>query len=101
LKRMENFDRYGKVVCDLSGRVSAFLEKQPCASGDINGGAYIISKSLFSNENLPAKFSFEAFLESNVSRHFFLGCRSDAPFIDIGIPSDYEKAQSFLPPLAL
>lgn len=94
LKLMQNFDRYGVVKTDNTGRIKAFEEKKPQAEGLINGGIYIIDKDELATKNLPAKFSFEKdYFEAFVQEGKMFGYLSDGYFIDIGIPSDYEQAQ--------
>ncbi|MFK7947369.1 MAG: nucleotidyltransferase family protein [Saprospiraceae bacterium] len=96
LKPMTNFERYGTVVLDEKERITQFQEKQYRTSGLINGGAYILRKSIFENQgfSIGQKFSFEAdFLEKYVDNLKFSGFVVDEYFIDIGIPEDYAKAQ--------
>ncbi|MDU1891576.1 MAG: nucleotidyltransferase family protein [Dysgonomonas sp.] len=93
LKPMREFDRYGSVLQDGTGRISHFKEKQYTSYGLINGGVYIINKSIFSKLSLGDKFSFEKdVMESYLDKLFVYGYSEDTYFIDIGIPSDYEKA---------
>lgn len=96
LKEMSDFDRYGSV--ELSGnRVLAFREKAFCRQGLINGGVYAIDKEFINSFALPEKFSFEnEILEKLAGDPKLCGFISNAPFIDIGIPDDYNKAASFL-----
>ena len=92
LKELTDFDRYGAVALD-GERIVAFEEKRPCTRGLVNGGIYILEKSLFDRFDLPEKFSFETdFLGSCLQRLTVAGFRSDGYFIDIGIPEDYERA---------
>jgi len=96
LKLMYEFDRYGCVEVDNRGYVTAFKGKRFRKSGYINGGIYLAKKSLFQNFNLPNKFSFEGFMEKN-----FLALNAHAKifngyFIDIGVPDDFQKAQTEL-----
>lgn len=94
LKPMTDFDRYGVVVTDKQGRITAFREKQPCAEGDINGGIYCISKKDFLERTPEGAFSFEKdFLETQVQQGALYGLRCNDYFIDIGIPDDYRKAE--------
>jgi D-glycero-alpha-D-manno-heptose 1-phosphate guanylyltransferase len=94
LKPMVNFDRYGVVTINESQQIQAFEEKKYYEKGLINGGLYILSTSKFSNYNFADKFSFEKdFLEKFVIKNNFFGCVDDGYFIDIGIPTDFEKAQ--------
>lgn len=93
LKPMINFDRYGSVDIDSYSRIIGFNEKKECNQGLINGGVYIINKSIFESPNLPESFSFEKeILEKRVLTPNIYGYISDNYFIDIGIPADYEKA---------
>lgn len=93
LKPMFDFDRYGSVDLDEHQRIIRFNEKEYCKRGLINGGIYIINKELFTQLNLPEKFSFEKdILESHLFDIPVYGCQQDRYFIDIGIPSDFEKA---------
>jgi D-glycero-alpha-D-manno-heptose 1-phosphate guanylyltransferase len=97
LKPMKDFDRYGAV--ELNGNaVTAFHEKQYCAEGLINGGVYAIDRSRLELSRLPEKFSFEKeVLEPGAAIGEIGGWVSDAYFIDIGIPEDYQKAQWAIP----
>jgi len=95
LKPMQNFDRYGVVELGQGGRISAFREKQFYDRGLINGGVYALDRARFLNEDLPSTFSFEKdYLEKFSSTNRFFGLVQDEYFIDIGIPEDYERAQS-------
>lgn len=93
LKQTTDFDRYGSVNLSDNGRVISFNEKKYCKQGVINGGVYIINKDLFSTLNLSEKFSFEKdVMEAHIHDIPFYGCVQDGYFIDIGIPSDFAKA---------
>ncbi|MBP1991145.1 nucleotidyltransferase family protein [Paenibacillus eucommiae] len=96
LKEMKNIDRYGTVVTEGS-RVVKFNEKQPAATGKINGGIYLLKRYIFKQLDLPEKFSFESdFMQVYYDKLEFFGYISDGYFIDIGIPEDYYKAQKEL-----
>lgn len=93
LKPMADFDRYGSVELDDNERIVCFNEKQYKKEGLINGGVYIVAKNLFTRLPLPEKFSFEKdIMESHIGDINIYGCPQDNYFIDIGIPSDFEKA---------
>lgn len=97
LKPMKDFDRYG-TVSFVGGAVTAFQEKQYCPEGLINGGIYALDRSRLNLDSLPEKFSFEKeVLEPGAAIGQLGGWVSDAYFIDIGIPTDYQKAQWALP----
>lgn len=95
LKPMEKFDRYGIVNLNSNNQVIGFEEKQYVEKGLINGGLYLIDKSKLNGLEFPEKFSFESeFLEVRYKDMNFGGFISEGYFLDIGIPSDYEKAQT-------
>ena len=96
LKHLKNFDRYGAVELSNDGRVKAFREKSFYQEGLINGGIYALNVEHFGSIPLPPKFSFEtAFLERQAGQGLY-GLVQDGYFIDIGIPEDYERAQTEL-----
>jgi len=97
LKPMQNFDRYGVVEINKEDQIISFKEKQFYKEGLINGGIYLLNKEKFLARSLPQKFSFEKdYLEAFYKDGTFYGCIQDGYFIDIGIPTDYKKAQDDL-----
>lgn len=97
LKPMRKFDRYGVVATDTAGKVIGFQEKKFYETGLINGGIYLIKKEIFIRKSFPKVFSFEKdYLEKYLSVDKIYGYTSDAFFIDIGIPEDYQRAQNLL-----
>ncbi|MBK9579567.1 MAG: nucleotidyltransferase family protein [Fibrobacterota bacterium] len=96
LKPMTNFDRYGSVELK-DGRIEAFLEKTHRDQGLINGGIYAMDRNFLSGRGLPARFSLEQdVLEKESGTGRLHGEVFDAPFLDIGIPEDYSRAELFL-----
>lgn len=94
LKEMYNFSRYGTVQTGDDSRILSFHEKEPTDIGWINGGVYAINKRAYLDKGLPVKHSFEKdYLEAFVYKGSFYALRSEAYFIDIGIPEDYARAQ--------
>lgn len=93
LKAMQQFDRYGTV--ELQGnRIVKFEEKKPVEQGVINGGVYYFNRSVFDGVE-EKKFSFEKeVLEKYVGTKQINGKVFNDYFIDIGIPEDYQKAQT-------
>ena len=97
LKPMHSFDRYGVVDMDQEGRIISFKEKQFYPEGLINGGLYILRKDKFLQHSFNHVFSFEKeYLEKYFTQDPFYGSVQDGYFIDIGIPEDFNKAQSDL-----
>lgn len=94
LKELNDFDRYGTVEIDFSGRILEFKEKRKTKKGKINGGVYFLSTAIFKKHKVAEdKFSFEKFLEENISEIENTSIVFENYFIDIGIPEDYKRAQ--------
>ena len=90
---VEDVRRYGSLVIE-GERVSAFAEKGGHGPGWINGGVYLLSRTLLPAMTEPAPFSFEAdFLAPRMALVRPLVHRCAGRFIDIGIPGDFERAQ--------
>ncbi len=98
LRRVDDVSRYGSVETAGDGRVLRFVEKQSASgAGFINGGIYLLPKSLFAGFGVGERFSFEKdILEKRVPVQPFYADVSDGYFIDIGIPEDYMRAQKEL-----
>ncbi len=95
LKELTHFDRYGSVVLNKNLQVMQFNEKAYCQKGLINGGIYLCNTSIVDALPQQEKFSFETdFLNQNSSTKKIYGYVDDAYFIDIGIPEDYQGAQT-------
>lgn len=99
LKPMQNFDRYGVVELNKDRSINSFKEKQFYTSGNINGGVYLLNTEKFLQQTFPEKFSFEKeYLERKADK--LSGDIQDEYFIDIGIPQDFNRAQTdFVKPL--
>lgn len=98
LKPTEDASRYGSIELNESDKIVKFIEKGKKGAGAINGGIYLISKSLFKSLILPEKFSFETdFLQKYYKTYNFYGIIFDRYFIDIGVPEDYERAKLEIP----
>ena len=94
LKPMRNISRYGIVKTEGS-RVVSFEEKKKVEGGNINAGVYLAKRDLFATFELPKKFSIEEdFLKKYTTSLKIHAYISEAYFIDIGIPADYQRAQS-------
>ena len=97
LKEMYNFDRYGTVEI-VNNQVKKFNEKKKVKNGFINTGTYCLNKKVFDYIKMPEMFSFEIdFLQNKLSQIKTNAFYTDAYFIDIGIPEDYNRAQHELP----
>ena len=99
VKRMRGFERYGTVDVDAGGSLTAFHEKRPCEEGLINAGVYLLRRDALNN--MPEKFSLESdYFERVVGDGELRAVECAGGFIDIGVPEDYELAQTMLAPLA-
>lgn len=97
LKHLTCFDRYGAVVINPDHSIASFREKQFYEEGFINGGVYMLNRKRFLAEGLPEKFSFETdYLQAFYQKRKMYGLPRNAYFIDIGIPEDYQRAQTEL-----
>lgn len=88
-------NRFGRVLTD-GERVAGFTEKGSTGPGQINAGVYVMRRGLLDCHSLPKAFSFEQ--EILVKRRGELEprwYRARGPFIDIGVPEDYARAQNF------
>lgn len=99
LKPVVDVARYGAIMLD-GERVVGFVEKGRSGPGLINAGVYIVRPEMFSEFGLSGKFSFETdllqrYCDSIQPRAYV----TDAYFIDIGIPEDFDRAQRELPAL--
>lgn len=93
VKEMHDFSRYGKVAVNDTMEVTAFHEKQFCERGYINGGIYDVKRTALNT--YPQKFSLESECFPELLKDRQIGAfASDGLFIDIGIPEDYERAQT-------
>lgn len=97
LRRVADAGRYGTVA--LSGdRVTGFAASGGVGPGLINSGVYLVPSDLFRGRDLPQVFSFERdFLPLAASEGRVAGFTTDAWFLDIGVPEDYDRAQRELP----
>ena len=99
VKRMRGFERYGTVDVDAGGALTAFHEKCPCEEGLINAGVYLLRVDAL--DGMPEKFSLESdYFECVVGDGALRAVECADDFIDIGVPGDYELAQTMLAPLA-
>ena len=94
LKQVADCGRFGHVEVSSEGVIARFLEKSTGGPGWINGGIYMLNRDLVTDFPMPESFSFEQDLvEPNVGRIRPLAFQSNAYFIDMGVPEDYERAQ--------
>lgn len=96
LRRVEDVSRYGSVNVE-NDTVLGFAEKGPRGPGLINAGVYLLQPGVFDAYDLPERFSFEAdILQRHCAELKPRAFITQAYFIDIGVPADYDRAQQEL-----
>lgn len=94
-RHVSDTTRYGRLTV-VDGRVVGF-ESGISGQGLINAGCYVLPVDIVAREPALEKFSFEAdFLSTAIQHSRFNVYVCDGQFIDIGIPEDYERAQTEL-----
>lgn len=101
LRAVPDAGRYGAVETDADGRITAFREKDTSAgAGNINGGIYRLQRHLLDGYTVGQQFSFEKeVMQQRYNSEAFYAYADGAYFIDIGVPEDYQRAQTELPRL--
>jgi len=87
--------RYGRVVVE-GGKVRTFTASGP-SDRPINAGVYLMRKTILSRIG-TAPCSLERDVLPGLAIEGLIdGCVVEGPFIDIGIPEDFERAQILVP----
>jgi len=95
LKEVDNAGRYGCVTVDSRNRILGFEEKRPQETrGLINAGIYFLDRSLFDRVAGNRIISFEKELLPDMIGDSAYGFVAAGKFIDIGVPEEYQKADS-------
>jgi D-glycero-alpha-D-manno-heptose 1-phosphate guanylyltransferase len=97
LRQVDDVARFGRVTLK-DGLVASFGEKSVPGPGLINAGAYWLRERSFQGLALPEVFSIEKQLfEPHVARLRLRGYVAEGAFIDIGVPAEFDRAQTLLP----
>lgn len=97
LRQVPDTSRYARVVLD-GERIVAFGEPSQPGSGLINAGIYWLRPHTLAGWALPRVFSIENdFFRPHAARLQLRGFVTGGQFIDIGVPEDYDRAQTVLP----
>ena len=92
----DDVSRYGSVAVE-GQRIVGFEEKGSSGPGYISAGTYVLARNLAWPPGLPEKFSVEQdFFVPEVARLRPAAYKVDGFFLDIGIPEDYDRAQTEL-----
>lgn len=98
LKTIEKNDRYGGVNLSTDGKVKLFGVNSH-GQTRINAGCYLLKVGALKQSlaEMPEAFSLESdFLPLYAASGLVGSSLQDQPFLDIGIPDDYQKASTFL-----
>ncbi len=101
LTKVSDTGRYGRVELSEEGRILKFSEKQTSGgAGYINGGIYLLSRSLLSTIPEGKQVSIEKEIFPKLIGDAFWGYKSKSNiFIDIGTPESLVEAKNVLPPI--
>lgn len=99
LRRLAEASRFGVVELDRQGRITRFAAKGAATTSDgglVNGGAYVIERTLLEHiaPDRPVSLESEVFAGmidagADWSGQGLQGVEFEAPFVDIGVPEDY------------
>jgi NDP-sugar pyrophosphorylase family protein len=101
--KVRSSGRYGRVQLDADGKITAFREKDPrerLSRGGfqlINGGVYLLQKRFLDAIPSDRVVSVEKEIFPTLVGKQLYGFITEGYFIDIGIPSDFARAQAELP----
>ena len=96
LAEVTDTGRFGWVDVDGEGRITGFQEKGKAGgSGWVNGGMYLINRSLLEDIPPGRKVSLEQDLFPAWIGRGLYGFRTQGRFIDIGIPESLAGAETF------
>jgi NDP-sugar pyrophosphorylase family protein len=97
LVRAEDCSRYGTVKINKDGKVLAFSEKSSRRhEGFINTGIYLLDRKVVEEIQEGKMVSLEKEVFPKLIGKGLYGVLSEGPFIDIGTPESYLRAESIL-----
>ncbi|HRY16247.1 MAG: nucleotidyltransferase family protein [Candidatus Competibacteraceae bacterium] len=92
-----NNARFGALALDSTGCIVQFNANGAAGKGWINGGVYLLERHLASEPLHPSSLEQELIPGWLAAGRMVFAFRTDAFFIDIGIPEDYRRARELLP----
>lgn len=97
LQAVADVTRYGSVKLNDDGRVTQFVEKSVGAGpGLINAGVYLLGEQIVRDLPAGTAISLEKDVFPRLLDRGVYGTVCTGPFIDIGIPTDLDRAQTLL-----
>jgi D-glycero-alpha-D-manno-heptose 1-phosphate guanylyltransferase len=95
-RQVSDTTRYGRLVVD-GDRIISFAEKGIAGPGLINAGCYVLAKDALVKFPVHKPFSIETdYFVPEVACSRVEVFATEGLFIDIGVPEDYERAQTLL-----
>lgn len=96
LARVEDVARFGAVQIKADSRVESFTEKgMRSGPGWINAGIYLLPTSRIREISIGQFVSLEREIIPHIIADGLYGYQCTGPFIDIGVPDEYQRAQKF------
>jgi histidinol-phosphate phosphatase family protein len=92
LQRVDRADRFGSVVTDRDGAVTAFLEKV-AGAGMISAGVYLMDRDLLAQIPEGRSVSIEREIFPGLVGGGLYALAGDGPFVDIGTPESLAEAE--------
>lgn len=101
LRPVRDASRYGAVRLTDTGAISLFSPRPDGGGpGVINGGVAVLDRAIVDRIGSDRPVSIEADIYPDLATQGGLsGLAFDGPFIDIGVPDDFTRAQTFVPAL--
>ena len=93
---VNDVSRYGSVMFDDDNKLVCFNEKLEKGEGFVNTGYIIINTNFLHSLSINESFSINGLISNNISLKNIYTFVNHNPFIDIGTPIDFEKAQEFI-----
>ena len=95
-RKVPDIARYGALVVQ-DNRLSGYIEKGEEGPGVINAGCYVLPVKALDMYEIGKNFSIESDYFQKIYETLFVRVSpTDGHFIDIGIPEDFERAQTEL-----
>ncbi len=99
LRPIADAGRYGRVILD-GARIASFDSGPGSGPALINGGVGVYRRGIVERIKPQGAVSIEnEIYPAMAAEGRLFGKAYDAPFIDIGVPDDFERAQTFVPNL--
>jgi len=96
LVRVTDVSRFGAVLTDAASQVKSFVEKGgQSGPGLINAGLYLLPVDLIRELEAGCPLSLEREVIPRLVTEGLFAYPCPGPFIDIGIPEEYQRAQQF------